>query len=94
MLEVELHRAGERDALDVPSHRSQILDRLRVIHSFDRLLDDRAFVEIRRHVVRRCADQLHAARMRLVVRLRTLEAGQEGVVDIDDPAGEAFAGRG
>ena len=55
------------------------------------LLDDRALVEVGGDVVRRRADQLHAAVVRLVVRLRALEAGQERVVDVDRAALERVA---
>jgi hypothetical protein len=41
------------------------------------------FVEIAGDVMRRRADQLHPALMRLVVGLRALEPGQEGMVDVD-----------
>ena len=54
-----------------------------MIDALDDLLDDRAFVEIVGDEVRSRADQLHAARMRLVIRLRALEAGQERMVDVD-----------
>ena len=64
---------------------------MRVRHALDRLLDDRAFVEVVGHVVRRGADDLHAARMRLRIGLGTLEARQEGVVDVDAAAGDAGA---
>src|SRR6478736_5051984 len=49
---------------------------LAVIGPGDVLLDDRAFVQIRCHIVGRGADQLHTAVVRLVVRLGALEAGQ------------------
>ena len=64
---------------------------MRVRHALDRLLDDRAFVEVIGHVVRRGADDLHAARMRLRIGLGALEARQEGVVDVDAAAGDASA---
>ena len=53
--------------------------------AFDILMDDRPFVEIGRHEMRRRADNLHPARMRLMIRSRALETGEEGVVDIDAP---------
>jgi hypothetical protein len=62
---------------------------MRVIDPLDVLLDDRAFVEVGGDVVRGGADQLHATRMGLVVRLGALEAGQEAVVDVDRPALQA-----
>ena len=57
-----------------------------MVDALDVLLDDRPLVEVGRHVVRGRADQLHAAVVRLVVRLRALEAGQEAVVDVDRAA--------
>ena len=60
-----------------------------VADPLDLLLDDRALVEVGRHIVRGGTDQLHAAGVRLVVRLGALEARQEGVVDVDDPAATA-----
>ena len=50
------------------------------------LLDDRALVEVRRRVVRRRADELDAARVRPVVRLRPNKGRQERVVDVDHAA--------
>jgi hypothetical protein len=43
-----------------------------VIHSHQALLDDRALVEIGRHVVRGRADELDTLGVRLMVRLGTL----------------------
>ena len=42
-------------------------------------------------IVRRRADQLDAARMRLVIRLGALEARQERMMDVDRAAGEPLA---
>ena len=52
----------------------------------DVLLDDRALVEVGGHIVGGRADQLDAALVGLRVGARTLEGGQEGVVDVDDAA--------
>ena len=57
-----------------------------VVHLHDLLGDDRALVELRVDVVGGGADGLHAAGVRLVVGLGALEAGQEGVVDVDGAA--------
>ena len=51
------------------------------------LFDDRAFVEVFGDEVCGSADDLHALVEGLVVRLGSLEAGEEGVVDVDDLAG-------
>ena len=55
-----------------------------VVHARHVLLDDRSFVEVGRHVVGGGADQLHAALVRLVIRLLADERRQERVMDIDD----------
>src|SRR6187397_259253 len=49
-------------------------------------------LEIAGHVVRRCTDDLHAARVRLVIRPGALEPGEEGVMDVDRAAGEMGTG--
>ena len=41
------------------------------------LFNDRAFVEIGRHVMRRCADQFDTAFIGLTIWVRTLETRQE-----------------
>ncbi len=63
----------------------------RVVDANHVLLDDRALVEVGRHVVGGGADQLHAAGVCLVVGLGALEARQEGVVDVDRAAGSSSA---
>jgi hypothetical protein len=65
-----------------------------MVDALDVLLDDRALVEVGRHVVRGRADQLHAAVVRLVVRLGALEARQEAVVDVDRAALQAAQNSG
>ena len=71
------HRTGERDPLGVAADGREILRAVRVVDPGDLLLDDRALVQVGRHVVGGRADQLHAVRVRLVVRPGSLEAGQE-----------------
>ena len=69
VLDVPAHRAREHHALDVAADGGQVFGRQRVVHALDVLLDDRPLVEVGGHVVRGRADQLHAAVVRLVVRL-------------------------
>ena len=64
-----------------------------MVHAGDVLFDDRTFIEVARDVVRRRADDLDPARVRLVVWLGALEAGKEAVVDVDRPAGQRIAQR-
>ena len=78
-------------ALDVLPLALQGEGRVGVRGPGDVLLDDRTLVQIGRDVVGGGADELDTAVVRLVVGLGALEAGQEGVVDIDDSAMEALA---
>ena len=48
------------------------------------LLDDGSVIENFGHIVRRGADQLHAALIRLVMWLGADEGWQERVINIDD----------
>ena len=57
-----------------------------MIHAHNVLLDDRTLVEVTRDEVGRSADDLDPARVRLLVRVCALEAGQKRVMDVDDPA--------
>ena len=56
--------------------------------ALDVLVDDRPLVEVARYVVRGGPNQLHAALVRLVIGPRALEAGQEGMVDVDAAPGQ------
>ncbi len=76
--------AREDEPLHVTPHPGHLLGAHLVIHARHVLLDDRPLIQVPRRIVRRRADELHAARVRLVVRLRALERGQEPVVDVDD----------
>src|SRR5262245_60535432 len=65
--EVKSDGAGQNPAFDVTPGGNEVVSRHRMRHPFGFLLDDRSFIEIRRHVMRGRADQLHAALMRLMV---------------------------
>src|SRR5664279_6511318 len=82
------YRASQYAAFDVPTLANQIFRTVLVADAFDVLLDDGAFVEIRRHVMRGGADQFYAACVSLMVGLRTLEAGQKTVMDVDAATGK------
>ena len=83
-----LDRLGEGARLLVLPDRHELGGGARVVDAHDVLLDDRALVEVARDEVRGRADELHPAGVRLLVGVRALEAGQEGVVDVDDAAAE------
>jgi hypothetical protein len=68
-----------------------LVGREAVVHPDDSLLDDRALVQVRGDIVGGRADQLHASVVGLVVGLRTGDARQEGVVDVDGAPLEALA---
>jgi len=87
VLAVPLDSARQYLALGIASQRGEIFHRLAVVHPRHVLFDDRPFVKFGRHVVRSGTNQFHAPLMRLVIRLGSLEAGQEGVMDIDGRAG-------
>ena len=91
VLAVPLHGARQHLAFGVAADGGQVFHRLAVVHAGHVLLDDRAFVQVGRHVVRGGADQLDAALVRLPVGLGALEAGQETVVDVDGTPGEVAA---
>ena len=91
-LRVPAHRAREDLGLHVVAGGRELGRAHRVVDPGDVLLDDRALVERRRHVVRGRADELHAPFVGLVVRLRADERGQERVVDVDRAAAERRAG--
>jgi drug/metabolite transporter (DMT)-like permease len=84
---------GQGEALGVPADGHQLGRAVRVVDPGHLLLDDRPLVEVGGDVVRGGADQLHPARVRLVIGPRALEAREEGVVDVDDPPGQLPAER-
>ena len=76
-------RVGARSARG-RRRSGRAIDALAMGHARDVLLDDRARVELLGDVVRSGADDLHAALVRLRVRVGAGEGGQERVVDVDD----------
>ena len=77
MLDVPLYGAREYGTFDVAAHTSASFDAHRMINPRDVLLDDWTLIQIRRHIVRGGADELHTSIVCLFVWLRTLEARQE-----------------
>src|SRR4051794_8480108 len=77
VLKVRTDSACEHDALDVAADADELVGPHRVRDALHVLLDDRTFVELTRCVVRGCANELHSARMRLVVRLCALKRRQK-----------------
>ena len=83
MFAMHLNRAREDDGFNIAPDFNHVFGRHRMIDMFDGLMDDRSFIKVGCDIVRSCPDQFHAPRMRLMIRFGTLEAGQEGVMNID-----------
>lgn len=77
VLEMPSNRPGEHKTLDVATNALELLDALSVRHASDILLDDRPGVELLRHIVSRCADDLDAAVAGTAIWVGTDESGQE-----------------
>src|SRR3546814_9376561 len=71
------HRAGEYALLDAAALAHKIIGRIRVGDRLYILVNDGAFIEIRRHIVGGRPDHLHAARMCLVIWFRSEEHTSE-----------------
>mmetsp|Transcript_1414 Transcript_1414/g.4068 ORF Transcript_1414/g.4068 Transcript_1414/m.4068 type:complete len:448 (+) Transcript_1414:2110-3453(+) len=83
VLQVPRQGPGEHGPLEVPPLLDHVPHRIPVRDPDNVLVDDGASVQVRRDVVRRGADDLHPAIVRAVVRIASLEGGQETVVDVD-----------
>ena len=71
------HGPGQDDILKITTDGNHVVDGMGVVHAFHRLLDNRSFIEARRHVVRRRSDNLDAAIKGQSVGFGTLEAWQK-----------------
>src|SRR3546814_596174 len=86
IVQVIAHGARQHPPLDIASLADQVVRPVPVAHMLHVLFDDRPLVEIGRHIMRRRADDLHAARMGLMIGFRALETAQEAMVDVDAAA--------
>jgi len=83
-----VYGAGEDAGFYVFAGVLHHLRRVGVSDAQDFLFDDRAFVEVGAGEMGCGADDFDAALIGLVVGFCAFEAGQEGVVDVDDAPGE------
>ena len=83
VLAVPLDGAGQHLTLGVAALGGEVFHRLAMVHAGYVLLNDRAFIQVCRHIVCCGANELHAPVMGLVVGLGAFEAGQERMVDVD-----------
>ena len=77
--------------LRVLSYLYEVVLGIRVLHPGDVLLNDGTLIEILGDKVGSCSNELHTSGVSLGIRVCTLEAGEEGVVDVDDSALELLA---
>jgi hypothetical protein len=85
ILDMPHHRPGEHGAFDLPTDATKIFGGVPVVDPVDILFDDRASIELIRHVMGGCADELDASRRGLGVRVCADEGRQKAVMDVDDP---------
>src|SRR3546814_10080709 len=83
MLGVPADGARQHRCLDIAADRDHFVGGGAMADAAHILFDDRPFIEIGRHEMRRRPDDLHSARMRLMIGFGALEAGQEAVMDVD-----------
>jgi hypothetical protein len=78
-----VHCARQNHTLHILPYTNKVITTQTMTYPNCVLLNDRPFIEIGRHVVRRSTHDLHAPVVGLVVGLGTLEARQEAVVNVD-----------
>src|SRR6185369_14974989 len=88
ILKIGADRPREHPPLDVAALAHQFLRAVDMADRLDILMDDRPFIQVGCDEVRRRADHLDPARMRLVIGLGALETGQEAMMDVDAAARE------
>ena len=91
VLHMAAHGTRQHLRFGIAAQAYQVARRHRMIDPGHVLFDDRTFVQILGDIVGGGADDLDPARVRLVIGLRALEAGQEAVMDVDRPAGQRAA---
>src|SRR5690606_722512 len=77
------HCLRQNSLFQIASKSDQIFNILSVSHPSDILMNDGPFIQVRRCIMRRRANQLHPTRMRLMVRPTTRESRQERMMNID-----------
>src|SRR6266481_8263664 len=85
--EVQVDRTRQDDSFQISAFADQIVDRITVTDPDDVLFNDWAVVQSLRNVMARCANELDAPVVRLVVRARSNKRRQKRVVNVDDPVG-------
>ena len=86
VIKVMTQRAGQNATLNIAALAHEIIRRMAMGDALDIPHNARTFIAIRRDIVSGCANELHAATMRLRIGVGALEARQEGVMDIDAAA--------
>src|SRR4051794_25190161 len=85
------HAASEGEPLTIAAEPQQVGGQMEVLSADHLLVDDRSGIQLGGDVMAGRPDELHAAFVRLHVRIGPGEGGKEGMMDIDDASGPAFA---
>lgn len=86
MLGLPFNRTRQHGSFDLTATLNHLVSCCRMAYSPDILFDDWSLIEISGDKMRSRTDQLDPTIMCLVIGLRTLEAGQEGMMDVDAPS--------
>jgi hypothetical protein len=86
MLKVQSNCSSKGRAFHIPPFANKVFDFVAMTHRRDALGNDRARVEFGRDVMRRGTNELDAALMRPVIRLRTGKGRKERMMDVDHPS--------
>ena len=91
VVDVEADAFGDGGAFAVAAEADEVGGGVEVVDAFDFLFDDGSGVEVGGDVVAGGADEFDAAFVGLAVGVGAGEGGEEGMVDVDDAAGEVAA---
>jgi len=94
ILNMPHHRPGQHGALDLPTDAPEFSRAMPMVNTVDILFDDRAGIELIRHIVGGRADELDASMGGLGVWVCAGEGRQKAMVDVDDPVLPLFDERG
>ncbi len=94
ILNMPHHRPGQDGALDLPTDAPEFSRAMPMVNTVDILFDDRASIELIRHIVGGGADELNTSMGGLGVWVCAGEGRQKAMMDVDDPVLPLFDERG
>ena len=86
MLKVQPNCISKGGAFHIPTFTNKVFDFVAMTHRRNALGNDRTRVEFSRDVMRRGTNELDAALMRTVIRLRASKSRKERMMDVDHPS--------